>query len=103
MTRCKKCGTEVTWVKSDNRWMCLNADSTDHWDSCSKNVWEDVKKHGEEFTRKKGKEIVTGYRSVKHGEKAAMRSGIVITGKKYKPVIHADTCSVMPWENCACA
>lgn len=102
MRPCRKCGAKVEWRKTDGKWNCYNPDGSDHWDSCSKNVWDDVKKHGEKFTRQDGRETVTGFRSEKYGEKAAMRSGIVIKGKKYKPVTHVETCHVLPWENCGC-
>ena len=104
MRPCRRCGKPVSWKRAhgSHRWNCLNADGTDHWDACSKNVWDDVKKHGEKFTRKEGRETVTGYRSAKYGEKAASRSGIIITGKKYHPVTHTVGCNVAPWETCAC-
>lgn len=102
MSTCKKCGGRVIWIGKKGRLTCENLDGTDHWDLCSKRIFEDVKKHGNRFTEHHGVEIVHGYRSRKYGEKAYSREGTFTIGKDYKPVIHQDGCHVSPWDDCRC-
>jgi hypothetical protein len=101
MTRCKKCDHDVTWIKVEDRWKCLNYDGTDHWDLCSKLVFEEAKR-GKHYIENNGRETTHGYDSNKHGKKAYLMEGIVITGKHYKPTLHEPKCDVPPWEVCDC-
>ena len=102
MSTCKKCGSKVVWVLVGGRFTCQNPDGSDHWDMCSKIIFEDVKKQGKHFIECRGMEIVHGYRSKKYGEKAYLREGTHTTGKGYKPVAHKEGCNVLPWDDCQC-
>jgi hypothetical protein len=100
MAYCKKCGLKVKWIRDNDRWVCQNPDNSDHWDLCSKTVFEDVKKNGIQFKREVKKETHHGYKSDKYGEKLFMIEGRIIIGKGYKPSIHDKTC--LPWNECSC-
>ena len=103
MSTCKKCGAEVVWVRKHGRLTtCQNPDGSDHWDLCSKRIFDDVKKQGKHFIEHNGLEIVHGYRSKKYGEKAYLREGTFTIGKGYKPVMHKEDCNVLPWDECQC-
>jgi hypothetical protein len=96
MTICKTCGGNVTWVMSDGRWSCFNHGTVvDHWDTCSKRKWEQVKATGIRFDEK----MASGYTASVHGTKYERKSSGVIRGKNYKPTGFCLGC-VPPWEAC---
>lgn len=91
MSTCKKCGTQVKWIKKD-RWYCENEDGSDHWDLCSKIRWQQTKETGTRFVEKNE----SGYANSIHGTKLDHSCSGWIKGKKYKPpLIETD---LPPWD-----
>lgn len=92
--------------------MCYDADGvTIHWDSCSKNRWQQVKATGERFQGKqeresgeRGKLLVTGFRNSVHGTKLDMIKAPVIKGaNSTRTPCGRDRgeCTHPQWEACA--
>jgi hypothetical protein len=99
MSNCKQCGAAVIWTQTDGRWRCFNAGTeTDHWDSCSKRRWEQVKATGKHFDHDR----VAGYAGSIHGTKYYRISSGVIRGRQFpKPQVYAQCRQcVPPWEEC---
>ena len=99
---CRKCKLDIKWVRIKRRWYCQNLDGSDHWDTCSQRMFDRLKSEGRYFHEKQGKEFVKGYEHQEFGKKAYERSGTFTIGKGYKPIHHAQGCSVLPWEDCQC-
>lgn len=94
MTPCKQCGGDVCWVQIDGRWHCHDADGSDHWDTCAKRKWKQVKSTGQRFETAKE----SGYRNSIHGTKLDWIGGKVVTGKNWKR--DGCDCGLPPWEIC---
>lgn len=95
MSTCKQCGLEVKWVKNGERFNCLNADGSDHWDLCSLTRWLQVKATGQRFENQRE----SGYANSIHGTKLDRLSAKPIPGEHYKPSGDCKNC-VPPWELC---
>jgi hypothetical protein len=92
----------VEWKTVDGKLSCYNLDGEIHWDACSKNLFDELKRTGTHYTEKVGNETRHGYRSEKFGKKAYSCEGTHTKGKGYKPVEHEPTCNAAPWEDCTC-
>ena len=93
-TLCKKCGAKVRWKKVEGRWQCFNLDGVIHWDTCSKNRWDQVKRTGQRFEE----EMRSGFKRSMHGDKFDHIGQKEIIGKDYKP--DGCKCGLPPWELC---
>ena len=97
--KCKKCKGEMIWVKRDGRWYGENPDGSDHWDTCSKNIWDQVKKSGERVTTKRKNGVThVGFKTQSHGFQLESIHTPAVAGKNYKPS-NCD-CGIPPWEVC---
>jgi hypothetical protein len=87
----------MKWIFID-RWYGQNLDGSDHWDTCSKNKWDQVVATGTPFevTTKDGK--VEGYTGSVHGTKLKRDERKAIVGKGSAPSL--CDCRVPPWEEC---
>jgi hypothetical protein len=99
---CRQCGDPIQWTKVDGNWRCFNAGTeTDHWDLCSKRRAENITRTGQAFSEKRGRDVVTGFRTnlKNSGEMLTRIDGKPIKGKSY---VRDDNCKqcVPPWEKC---
>lgn len=75
MTPCKECGGLIAWIKIEGRWHCHNANGSDHWDTCSKRKWQQVKDTGVKFEDQRTRDgIVSGFADSIHGTKLSRHS-----------------------------
>jgi hypothetical protein len=95
---CKTCGALVDWKREAGKWQCHNAGTTvDHWDACSKNKFDRIKKTGEYFENGTTKGYITDLKP--SGVQYTQQSARVV-GDRYKPSGDcADCCP--PWEVCS--
>ena len=99
-TKCKSCGASVDWKRESGsgKWQCFNAGTqVDHWDQCSKNKFERIKRTGEYFEDGKTKGYITALKP--SGVQYTQQSKRV-RGNLYKLSGYcADCCA--PWEVCS--
>lgn len=92
MTKCRSCGTEITFKNVDGVFHPINIDGSAHHDICRTICNDKIMKLGKEFTDHQGE----GYLD-RNGKKLYMKmSGAAIRGKNYVE----SSCDCIPWEDC---
>ncbi len=91
---CFECGLDVEWKRDGKRLQCFNPDGSVHWDKCSQERFERIKRTGEYFKTDCAEGYVTPFKS----------AGVQYTMLAAGPVGSIDTAGcnqcVPPWETC---
>lgn len=74
MAKCKHCGTEITWIKQDGKWIPANASTGEiHFQECKRIKF-------------------------KRSGRPTVGKPVLVIGENYKP--SGCDCDIPPWEIC---
>ena len=92
MTKCTKCGSQLTFVKIDGKYHPKNLDGTDHHDVCREITNKAIIERNVKFKDSSGE----GFLKQNNERLYMSMRAKPIKGKFYKE----SSCDCIPWEDC---